>query len=47
MAGASPPAKALRVEPFRISVPDAAIEDLRTRLSRARWPDQLDHTTWE
>lgn len=32
---------------FEVFVPDAALADLRRRLRHTRWPDQLDHTTWE
>ncbi|KAI1158061.1 microsomal epoxide hydrolase [Nemania serpens] len=30
------------IEPFTIAVPDAALEDLRDRLRRARWPDEIE-----
>lgn len=33
-------------EPFRIEVPDAAIADLRRRLSAVRWPDQVAGGGW-
>ena len=29
------------VEPFRIHVPDEVLDDLRVRLRRTRWPDQV------
>ena len=35
------------IEPFRIAVPDADIDDLRTRLRDARWPDQLPDSGWD
>lgn len=35
------------VEPFTIAVPQAELDDLRTRLAHTRWPDQLADTTWE
>lgn len=35
------------IEPFRIAVPDADIDDLRTRLREARWPDQLPDSGWD
>jgi len=35
------------VQPFRVHVPDDAVADLRYRLSRTRWPDQIPGTTWE
>ena len=35
------------ITPFRISVPDSAIADLRQRLSLTRLPDQLNEVSWE
>lgn len=35
-----------RPEPFRLSVPGAAIADLRERLARARFPDEAPVTPW-
>jgi pimeloyl-ACP methyl ester carboxylesterase len=35
------------VRPFRIDVPQADLDDLRDRLSRTRWPDQLPGTGWD
>jgi microsomal epoxide hydrolase len=32
--------------PFRISVPDATLKDLRDRLARARWPDESPGAGW-
>jgi pimeloyl-ACP methyl ester carboxylesterase len=34
-------------EPFTIAVPDAVLADLRVRLERTRWPDQLPGTGWD
>jgi epoxide hydrolase len=34
------------MEPFRVSVPDAALDDLRQRLARARWPEPATVTDW-
>ena len=28
------------IQPFRIEVPEEALEDLRTRLARTRWPSE-------
>ena len=34
------------IRPFRIDVPDAELEDLRDRLARTRWPDELPSVGW-
>jgi pimeloyl-ACP methyl ester carboxylesterase len=34
------------VIPFRIDIPDAALEDLRTRLRRTRWPEREPVGDW-
>ena len=34
------------VRPFRIEVSDAELEDLRERLARTRWPDELEGVGW-
>jgi hypothetical protein len=35
------------IEPFEIRVDDAVLEDLRDRLARTRFPDQIEGTGWE
>jgi pimeloyl-ACP methyl ester carboxylesterase len=35
------------IEPFQVEVPATAIADLRDRLSRTRWPDQLPDAGWD
>jgi pimeloyl-ACP methyl ester carboxylesterase len=35
------------VEPFRIAVPQATLDDLAERLARTRWPAELDGAGWE
>ncbi len=35
------------MDPFRIDVSDAVLADLRDRLARTRWPDQLDGAGWD
>jgi epoxide hydrolase len=35
------------VRPFRIDVPQADVDDLRDRLARTRWPDQLPGVGWD
>ncbi|MFI7447407.1 epoxide hydrolase family protein [Nonomuraea sp. NPDC049714] len=34
------------IHPFRIDVPQADLDDLRERLARTRWPDELDGAGW-
>jgi microsomal epoxide hydrolase len=34
------------IEPFRIEIPQADIDDLRDRLARTRWPDELPGVGW-
>ena len=34
------------VKPFRIHVPESVLDDLRDRLSRTRWPDQINDDAW-
>jgi pimeloyl-ACP methyl ester carboxylesterase len=35
------------MEPFRIQVADEVLDDLRARLHRTRWPDQIPGIGWE
>jgi pimeloyl-ACP methyl ester carboxylesterase len=35
------------VKPFRIEVPQADLDDLRDRLARTRWPDELPGVGWD
>jgi epoxide hydrolase len=34
------------IRPFRVSVPEDALDDLRSRLARTRWPDELPGAGW-
>lgn len=34
------------ISPFRVDVPDSALDDLRERLGRTRWPDELPGAGW-
>jgi microsomal epoxide hydrolase len=38
---------ASEVLPFRIEIPQADLDDLRDRLARTRWPDQLPGVGWD
>ena len=35
------------MNPFRIQVEESALTDLRDRLGRTRWPDQLNGAAWD
>jgi len=37
----------IRIEPFKIQVGDAVLKDLRERLDRTRFPDEVPDTGWE
>ena len=34
------------ISPFRIEVPQDTLDDLRERLRRTRWPEQVSGTGW-
>jgi pimeloyl-ACP methyl ester carboxylesterase len=34
------------IEPFRIAIPDAVLEDLKARLARTRWPADFANDDW-
>jgi pimeloyl-ACP methyl ester carboxylesterase len=36
----------MKVEPFRIAVPEAVLDDLQERLARTRWPDEVSGAGW-
>lgn len=36
----------IRVEPFRITIPEAELDDLRLRLQMTRWPDEVEGAGW-
>jgi hypothetical protein len=38
---------AMPIAPFRIAVPDAVLTDLRDRLRRTRWPDEVAGSGWD
>ncbi len=37
----------MKIEPFEIRIPQAALDDLRERLARTRWPDAIPGSGWE
>jgi hypothetical protein len=42
-----PKRRRMSVEPFTIDVPQATLDDLHERLTRIRWPGELDGPGWE
>ncbi|WP_405085399.1 epoxide hydrolase N-terminal domain-containing protein [Microbispora sp. NBC_01389] len=34
------------IEPFRIDIPQADLDDLADRLARTRWPDEIAGAGW-
>ncbi len=36
-----------KIEPFKIAVEEKVLRDLKDRLARTRWPDQIEGTEWE
>ena len=37
----------VRVEPFRVAVSEASLVDLKERLARTRWPDEVSGAGWD
>ena len=37
----------MAVTPFRIAVADADLDDLRAKIARTRWPDQVEDAGWD
>ena len=35
------------IEPFRIAIPDGVLADLRDRIARTRWPDEIADSGWD
>jgi len=44
--GTGDPSASDEIRPFRIGVPQADLDDLRERLARTRWPDELPSVGW-
>jgi pimeloyl-ACP methyl ester carboxylesterase len=42
-----PPSVDAGIQPFQIDVPAAQLDDLRDRLARTRWPDELPDVSWD
>lgn len=37
----------MAVQPFRISVPDDVLDDMRRRIANTRWPDEIPNSDWD
>jgi len=37
----------MAVQPYKIEIPDSVLDDLKSRLERTRWPDELPGTDWD
>lgn len=37
----------MAVQPYKIEIPDSVLNDLKSRLERTRWPDELPDTGWD
>ena len=35
------------VQPYRIHIEDAVLDDLKDRLARTRWPDEIPGSDWD
>ena len=35
------------IEPFQIQIPDSVLDDLKSRLERTRWPDEIPGSQWD
>lgn len=37
----------MSIQPFNIAIPQATLDDLRERLARTRWPDEVNGAEWD
>ena len=37
----------MSIQPFNVHIPQATLDDLRDRLSRTRWPDEVEGAGWD
>ncbi len=37
----------MAIQPFKLPYSENAVQDLRVRLARTRWPDTISHSGWE
>src|SRR5436309_1240901 len=36
----------MNIQPFKIDIPQAALDDLNNRLANTRWPDEIPNVGW-
>ena len=37
----------MSIQSFKIDIPQATLDDLRERLARTRWPDEVEGAGWD
>ncbi|GAC1353786.1 MAG: epoxide hydrolase [Ktedonobacteraceae bacterium] len=37
----------MSIQPFKVDIPQATLDDLRERLGRTRWPDEIEGADWD
>ena len=37
----------MSIQPFNVNIPQATLDDLRERLGRTRWPDEIESANWD
>ena len=37
----------MSIQSFTIAIPQATLDDLRERLARTRWPDEVEGVGWD
>ena len=37
----------MSVEPLEVSIPQETLDDLRERLTKTRWPDEISDAGWD
>jgi len=36
----------MSIQPFKVAISQATLDDLHTRLARSRWPDEVEGAGW-
>ena len=37
----------MNIQPFKLNISQATLDDLRERLARTRWPDEVEEAGWD